>query len=75
MAIDPSIIGNVMAPAATQLPDVNAMMQTRTAGLENVYKIEQQRAEQQPAQPGHRPEPRGQAAQRCNHAAVQGPRR
>lgn len=40
MAIDPSIIGNVMAPAATQLPDVNAMMQTRTAGLENVYKIE-----------------------------------
>lgn len=40
MAIDPGIIGNVMAPAATQLPDVNAMMQTRTAGLENVYKIE-----------------------------------
>jgi hypothetical protein len=45
MAIDPSIIGNVMAPAAPQLPDVNAMMQTRTAGMENIYKIERQRAE------------------------------
>lgn len=46
MAIDPSIIlsGNQMA--APQLPDVNAMVQTRTAGLENMYKIEQQRAEQ-----------------------------
>jgi len=28
------------------LPDVNAMMQTRTAGMENIYKIEQARAEQ-----------------------------
>ena len=45
MAIDPSIIGNVMVPRAPQLPDVNAMMQTRTAGMENVYKIERQRAE------------------------------
>lgn len=43
MAIDPSIIGNVMVPAAPQLPDVNAMMQTRTAGMENLYKIERQR--------------------------------
>ena len=43
MAIDPSIIGNVMVPAAPQLPDVNAMMQTRTAGMENIYKIERQR--------------------------------
>lgn len=43
MAIDPSIIlsGNRMAPV--EMPDVNAMMQTRTAGLENMYKIEQQR--------------------------------
>ena len=50
MAIDPSIIlsGNQMA--APRLPDVNAMMQTRTAGLENIYKIEQQRAEQQRAE-------------------------
>jgi hypothetical protein len=45
MAIDPSIIGNVMVPRAPQMPDVNAMMQTRTAGMENVYKIERQRAE------------------------------
>ena len=43
MAIDPSIIlsGNQMAQP--RLPDVNAMMQTRTAGLENMYNIEQQR--------------------------------
>jgi hypothetical protein len=40
MPIDPSIIGNVMAPQAPQLPDVNAMMQTRTRGMENVYNIE-----------------------------------
>ncbi len=40
MPIDPSIItsGNQMAPV--QLPDVNSMMQTRTAGMENMYKIE-----------------------------------
>lgn len=43
MAIDPSIIGNVMVPAAPQLPDVNAMMQTRTAGMENIYTLERQR--------------------------------
>jgi hypothetical protein len=47
MAIDPNIIlsGNQMAQP--RLPDVNAMMQTRTAGMENIYAIEQQRAEQQ----------------------------
>ena len=46
MAINPNIIlsGNQMA--APQLPDVNAMMQTRTAGMENIYAIEQQRAAQ-----------------------------
>ena len=46
MRTNPNIIlsGNQMAPP--QLPDVNAMMQTRTAGLENIYNIEQQRAEQ-----------------------------
>lgn len=43
MAIDPSIIGNVMAPQAPQLPDVNAMMQTRTAGMEGIYRLERQR--------------------------------
>lgn len=46
MAIDPGIIGNVMVPQAPQLPDVNAMMQTRTAGLENIYKIETARQQQ-----------------------------
>lgn len=46
MVTDPNIItsGNQMAPP--QLPDVNAMMQTRTAGMENIYAIEQQRAAQ-----------------------------
>ena len=46
MPTNPNIIlsGNQMA--APRLPDVNAMMQTRTAGLENIYNIEQQRAEQ-----------------------------
>ena len=45
MPINPNIIlsGNQMA--APQLPDVNAMMQTRTAGMENMYKIERQRRE------------------------------
>lgn len=43
MAIDPSIIGNVMAPAAPQLPDVNAMMQTQTRGMEKMYGMERQR--------------------------------
>jgi hypothetical protein len=45
MQTNPNIIlsGNQMA--APQLPDVNAMMQTRTAGLENIYGVERQRAE------------------------------
>ena len=47
MVTDPNIIlsGNQMAQP--RLPDVNAMMQTRTAGMENIYAIEQQRAAQQ----------------------------
>jgi hypothetical protein len=40
MPINPSIIGNVMAPQAVQMPDVNAMLQTQTRGMENVYQIE-----------------------------------
>ncbi len=58
MQTNPNIIlsGNQMAPV--QLPDVNAMMQTRTAGLENIYNIEQQRAEQ------------AQAAQKEQEAAL-----
>jgi hypothetical protein len=49
MRTNPNIIlsGNQMAQP--RLPDVNAMMQTRTAGLENIYNTEQQRAEQQRA--------------------------
>ena len=39
MPIDPSIIGNVMAPQAVQMPDVNAMMRTQTQGMENIYQI------------------------------------
>lgn len=47
MVTDPNIIlsGNQMAQP--RLPDVNAMMQTRTAGMENIYALEQQRAAQQ----------------------------
>jgi len=46
MRTNPNIIlsGNQMAQP--RLPDVNAMMQTRTAGMENIYKIEQARAEE-----------------------------
>jgi hypothetical protein len=46
MQTNPNIIlsGNQMAQP--RLPDVNAMMQTRTAGMENIYKIEQARAEE-----------------------------
>jgi len=46
MPIDPSIIGNVMVPQAVQMPDVNAMMQTQTQGMENIYKIETARQAQ-----------------------------
>jgi hypothetical protein len=58
MQTNPNIIlsGNQMAPV--QLPDVNAMMQTRTAGMENIYNIEQQRAAQ------------AQAAQKEQEAAL-----
>ena len=46
MVTDPNIIlaGNQMAQP--RLPDVNAMMQTRTAGLKNIYQIEAGRQEQ-----------------------------
>jgi len=46
MPIDPSIIGNIMAPQAVQMPDVNAMMRTQTQGMENIYQIERQRGAQ-----------------------------
>jgi hypothetical protein len=40
MPINPSIIGNVLAPQAVQMPDVNAMLQTQTQSMENTFKIE-----------------------------------
>jgi hypothetical protein len=46
MVTDPNIILSGNRMAAPRLPDVNAMMQTRTAGMENIYAIEQQRVEQ-----------------------------
>jgi hypothetical protein len=46
MPIDPSIIGNVMAPQAVQMPDMNAMMRTQTQGMENIYQIEAARKAQ-----------------------------
>ena len=46
MPIDPSIIGNIMAPQAVQMPDMNAMMQTQTRGMENIYQIEAAREAQ-----------------------------
>jgi hypothetical protein len=47
MVTDPNIILSGNRMAQPRLPDVNAMMQTRTAGMENIYAIEQARAEQQ----------------------------
>ena len=46
MVTDPNIILSGNRMAAPRLPDVNAMVQTRTAGMENIYAIEQQRAAQ-----------------------------
>jgi hypothetical protein len=50
MRSDPNIIANAMLPAAPQLPDVNAMMQTRTAGLENMYNLDRQQQSDAAAQ-------------------------
>ena len=46
MVTDPNIILSGNRMAAPRLPDVNAMVQTRTAGMENIYALEQQRAAQ-----------------------------
>jgi len=46
MRTNPNIILSGNRMAQPELPDVNAMMQTRTAGMENIYKIEQARAEE-----------------------------
>ena len=46
MPIDPSIISNAFANASNNMPDVNALMQQRVRGAENIYKIEAGRQEQ-----------------------------
>jgi len=43
MPLDPSIVSNAFANAANNMPDVNAFMQQRAQGAENIYKIERQR--------------------------------
>jgi hypothetical protein len=46
MPIDPSIISNSFANMSQNMPDVNALMQQRVQGAENIYKIEAARQEQ-----------------------------
>tara|TARA_R110002126_G_scaffold214696_1_gene360945 strand:- start:2473 stop:3516 length:1044 start_codon:yes stop_codon:yes gene_type:complete len=46
MPIDPSIISNAFANASNNMPDVNALMQQRIQGAENIYQIEAGRQEQ-----------------------------
>ena len=46
MPIDPSIISNAFANASNNMPDVNALMQQRIQGAENIYQIETGRQEQ-----------------------------
>lgn len=46
MPIDPSIIANSMSNIASNMPDVNALMQQRVQGAENIYKIEAAREAQ-----------------------------
>lgn len=46
MPVDPSIIANSMSTMASKMPDVNALMQQRVQGAENIYKIETARQEE-----------------------------
>ena len=46
MPIDPSIISNAFTNATNNMPDVNALMQQRIQGAENIYQIEAGRQEQ-----------------------------
>ena len=46
MPLDPSIIANSMSNMAANMPDVNALMQQRVQGMENIYKLETARQEQ-----------------------------
>ena len=46
MPIDPSIISNSLANMSQNMPDVNALMQQRVQGAENIYRIETARQAQ-----------------------------
>lgn len=46
MPIDPSIISNSFANMSQNMPDVNALMQQRVQGAENIYRIETARQAQ-----------------------------
>jgi len=46
MPIDPSIISNSFANMSQNMPDVNALMQQRVRGAENIYQIETARQAQ-----------------------------
>jgi hypothetical protein len=46
MPLDPSIVSNAFANAANNMPDVNALMQQRVRGAENIYQIETARQAQ-----------------------------
>lgn len=43
MPLDPSIVSNAFANISSNMPDVNALMQQRVRGAENIYQIERQR--------------------------------
>ncbi len=46
MPIDPSIVSNAFVNAANNMPDMNALMQQRVRGAENIYQIETARQAQ-----------------------------
>lgn len=46
MPLDPSIISNAFADVSRNMPDMNALMQQRVQGAENIYQIETGRQEQ-----------------------------
>jgi hypothetical protein len=43
MTLDPSIISNAFADVSRNMPDMNALMQQRAQGAQNIYQIERQR--------------------------------
>jgi hypothetical protein len=46
MPLDPSIVSNAFANISSNMPDVNALMQQRVRGAENIYQIETARQAQ-----------------------------